>query len=273
MYVILTHDVDWPLHGPGRKHVLERLDRFDESVRRRILYEGFNPYFGIPFVIEAEERVGVKSTFFFRPVYDDGTLVDCYAEVLKELVKSGWEVGVHLNSTESLERVKLEKRLVEETAGARVVGARVHYLRIRREDYRNLHQAGILYDSSIKKLKDRIEIDDTGYTVIHGVIVFPITIMDAYLFTYMKLSEDKVLSTVLDSLLKLKEKGVEYVTILWHDNAILMKGGRLYPKIIEELASIEDIDLIKGVDAYKTVVKQEQEYWRRGEGSNLRPPG
>ena len=72
MYLILTHDVDWPIHGPGREHLLARLDRFDENVKRRILEEGFNPYFGIPLVMEAEERVGVRSTFFFRPLYDDG---------------------------------------------------------------------------------------------------------------------------------------------------------------------------------------------------------
>ncbi len=109
MYLILTHDVDWPIHGPGRKHILARLDRFDENVKRRILEEGFNPYFGIPLVMEAEERVGVRSTFFFRPLYDDDAGVECYRDVLRELVQGTWEIGVHLNSVESVDEVVREK--------------------------------------------------------------------------------------------------------------------------------------------------------------------
>jgi len=70
--VVLTHDVDWPIQGPGRDHVLARRDRFDEDVVRRVIEEGYNPYYNVPDLMEIEERHGLRSTFFFRPVYDDG---------------------------------------------------------------------------------------------------------------------------------------------------------------------------------------------------------
>jgi hypothetical protein len=55
--VFLSHDVDWSRRGPGVDHVLARRDRFDEEILRRALEEGFNPYFGIPDVMEVEERL------------------------------------------------------------------------------------------------------------------------------------------------------------------------------------------------------------------------
>jgi len=50
--VFLSHDVDWSRRGPALDHVLARRDRFDEEILRRALEEGFNPYFGIPDVME-----------------------------------------------------------------------------------------------------------------------------------------------------------------------------------------------------------------------------
>ncbi|MFP3138191.1 MAG: hypothetical protein RXS42_08265, partial [Nitrososphaeria archaeon] len=54
--VVLTHDVDWPIQGPGRDHVLARRDRFDEDVVRRVIEEGYNPYYNVPDLMEIEER-------------------------------------------------------------------------------------------------------------------------------------------------------------------------------------------------------------------------
>jgi hypothetical protein len=84
--VFLSHDVDWSRRGPALDHVLARRDRFDEEILRRALEEGFNPYFGIPDVMEVEERLGLRSTFFFRSVYDDGLEVSCYEDVIRDLV-------------------------------------------------------------------------------------------------------------------------------------------------------------------------------------------
>ena len=97
--LIVTHDVDWPLKGPGTAHILARQNRFDEGIISKVVSEGFNPYYGVPTITEIEERFGIRSTFFFRPKYDDGSQVQQYAGTIKALVKNGWEVGLHANNT------------------------------------------------------------------------------------------------------------------------------------------------------------------------------
>ena len=137
--LILTHDVDWPLQGPGKEHVLARRDRFAPEVVRKIEQEGFNPYFGVPKVMEIEEKFGVRSTFFFRPRYDDGTEVSVYAQAMRGLLAGGWEVGLHCNSTNTLQEVMAEKGAVEKAAGQTVFGSRVHYLKVAEAPLRTLH--------------------------------------------------------------------------------------------------------------------------------------
>jgi hypothetical protein len=38
------------------------------------------------------------------------------------------------------------------------------------------------------------------------------------------------------------------MTILWHDNVLKMKGGRIYPKILEFLSSQDDVILCSGIE-------------------------
>jgi len=67
--VILTHDVDYPPQGPGLNHILARRNRFSEEIISRVISEGYNPYLGIPDLINFEEDYGLKSTLFFRSRY------------------------------------------------------------------------------------------------------------------------------------------------------------------------------------------------------------
>lgn len=258
IYLVLTHDIDWSIRGPGVRHILERKNRFDDDIIKRVLEEGFNPYYGIPTIMEVEERLGVRSTFFFRPYYDDGTSVDLYGDVIKELVRRGWEVGLHNNIVTDREAVSKEKKTLENIVGAGIKGCRVHYLRIKLDNLRVLKDAGFLYDSSIVFTKDKLDYRNAGFLVVNGLVEFPITFMDAYLFTYMKLSEEKVVNFIAESLDELIRRGIRYATLLWHDNSILMRGGRVYPKLLEYLASREDIIILRGIDAYNQVASEER---------------
>lgn len=261
IYLLVSHDVDWSRRGPSIEHILARRDRFSEEVIRRVLEEGFNPYFGVPDLMEFEERVGVRSTFFFRPWYDDGCGVELYEDVIKDLIRGGWEVGLHVNDASSVGSVRREKEVLERVAGVGVVGCRVHYLRISVDRLHVLRDAGFLYDSSIVFSRDRVDLRNTGFIVVDGLVEFPITFMDAYLFTYMGLSEEEVIPFIDRALNMFAERGVEIVTLLWHDNSIRMRGGRIYPKLLEHLASREDVILVKGIDAYRIV----EERMRKGE--------
>ena len=56
-------------------------------------------------MMEIEEKYGVRSTFFFRPLYDDGSKVDGYSKIMSKLLSGGWEVGLHCNGTSTLQEV------------------------------------------------------------------------------------------------------------------------------------------------------------------------
>ncbi|MEZ0346256.1 MAG: hypothetical protein ABWK01_06880 [Infirmifilum sp.] len=251
--VFLSHDVDWPRHGPGIEHIMARKDRFDDRIIEKVIKEGYNPYFGVPDLVEMEEDFGIRSTFFFRPFYDDGTDVSCYSDVMKEISRGGWEIGVHLNEVSSVESIKAQKRKIEDIVG-NVFGCRVHYLRIKREDYRKIREAGFLYDSSLKSFKDRIDPRDMGYLQIEGVLVFPVTIMDAYLFAYMNVKEERVINVLEEAIDKALRMRRDVITVLWHDSSVKMRGGRAYKRVLEFLASREDLTVMRGVDLFRKVV-------------------
>ncbi len=252
--VFMSHDVDWPRHGPGKEHILSRASRFTPDVIERVLKEGYNPYYGIPDIMEIEEKYGVRSTFFFRPYYDDGSDVCAYSDIIKELVNGGWEVGVHLNDTVTIDSILKQKEMIESLTGSKVVGARVHYLRISEHDYPKLKAAGIEYDSSLKHFKDRVDPSDMGYKVMSGVVVFPITIMDAYLFTYMGVKESEIINVFKNAIDLAVKHRKQVMTVLWHDSSIEMIGGRMYPKVLEYLVSREEVRIARGIDLLKKVV-------------------
>lgn len=254
--LILSHDVDWPLHGPGTAHVLARKDRFAPEIMHKVIDEGFNPYFGVPKIMEIEEKFGIRSTFFFRPKYDDGTTVDKYEKTLKSVLSSGWEVGLHSNNTSTLEEVAQEKKLLEKAAGAPVYGSRVHYLKVSESTFSNLKESGMKYDSSLSFDKEQIDLRNTGYLVKNGLVVFPVTFMDTYLFTYMGLNEETIVQFIDKTVEKLFASGVQIMTLLWHDNSIMMKGGRAYGKLIKQLSANSDITFLKGIEAFELVQKQ-----------------
>jgi peptidoglycan/xylan/chitin deacetylase (PgdA/CDA1 family) len=256
--LILTHDVDWPYNGPGKSHVLARQDRFAPEIIEKVHSKGFNPYFGVPKVREVEEKFGIHSSFYFRPQYDDGSPVAEYSQTLRDLKAHGWEVGLHANNTATLEDVNKEKAAIETALGAPIVGCRIHCLRIQEHTYPNFKAAGIKYDSSVSFDKQTVDPRNTGYLERQGITVFPITYMDAYLFTYMKHTEESIVPFIVKTAKELYENGAEILTLLWHDNAVLMKGGRVYPKLVEGLASL-DVTFLTGLQAFELVQQRKRD--------------
>jgi peptidoglycan/xylan/chitin deacetylase (PgdA/CDA1 family) len=252
----VTHDVDWPLHGPGKKHVLARQDRFPPEVISKVTDEDFNPYYGIPKIMEIEETFDVRSTFFFRPKYDDGSEVGEYEETMRSLLAGGWEVGLHSNGTKTPLEVVSEKGLVEKAAGQPIYGSRVHYLKVSDDTFANLARSGIKYDSSLCFNKEQIDVRNTGFLVKNGLVVFPVTFMDAYLFTYMHLTEETIVPLIAKAIDDLFASGVQFLTLLWHDNSVQMIGGRAYEQLIKQLTTNSDIMFLKGIEAYELVKKK-----------------
>jgi peptidoglycan/xylan/chitin deacetylase (PgdA/CDA1 family) len=253
--VILTHDVDWPRKGPRISHILSRRARFDPKIMNRVIKEGFNPYFGVLKVAEVEEQFGVRSTFFFRPAYDDESKVDEYEDTIGTLIKNGWEVGLHANNTSTFESVMSEKNSLERIANRRIFGSRVHYLRVSSGTFRNLAAAEIKYDSSITFDNESIGPRNSGCVFRSDLVVFPITFMDAYLFTYKGLTEKTITKFIVKKIRALFSSGVQITTLLWHDNSIMMHGGRVYSDVIKHLADQIDATFLKGIDAFELIQK------------------
>ena len=250
-YIFLSHDVDWRLQGPPIEHILERKDRFEQE-----LFENTKPenlYRNIPEYMEIEEKFDVRSTFFFRTFYENGDVLD-YEDDIKQLQKLDWEIGLHTSpsSINDLDKIRLEKEKLESISGKQIIGNRVHYLNYNSELPEKLEKLGFSYDSSLRHSKDIIDEKEMGYSRINGIIEFPVTLMDAYLFTYMKIQEDGIIpefQKTLDLGRSLSENNV--ISVIWHDNVLKMKGGRMYKQILEFLTSQDDVEIKRGIDLVK----------------------
>ena len=248
-YVFLSHDVDWSFNGPTKEHILKRKDRFDTKLFDKTplnkLYHNFPEY------MEIEEKFNVKSTFFFRTMYEDGNYMD-YDRDIKNLINGGWEIGLHTDpsSVVDINKIKQEKNNLEKLTNSKISGNRVHYLSNDDQLQKKLSELNFIYDSSNRKTKDSILSEDMGYDIIDNIIEFPVTLMDAYLFTHMGISEEKIIPIIKKTLNSSRQlnSDVNVITILWHDNVLKMKGGRMYPKILEFLSSQDDVVMCNGIE-------------------------
>lgn len=119
-YIFLSHDVDWRRQGPSLDHIIARKTRFDQdtiSNARRI-----NPYYNIPDYMEIEERYGLRSTFFFRTMYENGIILD-YENDIRSLI-NGWEIGLHSDpsSIDAKDKLLKEKKELEELSNVVIAG-------------------------------------------------------------------------------------------------------------------------------------------------------
>ena len=251
----MSHDVDWRLEGPSIEHLLARKDRFEPKVLDNIKTK--NPYHNTNEIMDLEEKFGVKSTFFYRTKYENGNFQD-YENDIKSLLEGGWEIGLHTDpsSIDDIEKIKKEKNNLETITKTALKGNRVHYLGFNKELPKKLSELGFVYDSTVRHSKDRIDKDEMGHFNFGDLIEFPLTIMDAYLFTYMKISEEKVVDTIKSTIDYGRKLNGEFnvITINWHDNVLQMKGGRMYKNILEYLTSQEDVSIHKGIELAHKII-------------------
>ena len=117
---------------------------------------------------------------------------------------------------------------------------------------KKLKELEFLYDSSLRHSKDKIDKREMGYTKIDELIEFPVTLMDAYLFTHMEIKEDGIIPEFKKTLeigRRISDQNV--ISVIWHDNVLKMKGGRIYEKILEFLESQEDVKILPGKELIK----------------------
>ena len=250
-YIFLSHDVDWRRQGPNLEHIQARKDRFDPEIFSKTKPE--NLYRNIPEYMELEEKFGIRSTFFFRTFYENGN-VDDYEDDIQTLQKGDWEIGLHTDpqSVDDIEKIKQEKEKLESLTRKSIVGNRVHFLNYNSKLPSKLKKAGFLYDASLRHSKDKINENEMGHSKIDGLIEFPVTLMDAYLFTHMGIKEEGIIPEFKKTVeigRNFSEENV--ISVIWHDNVLKMKGGRMYEKILEFLTSQDDVKILSGKDLVK----------------------
>jgi peptidoglycan/xylan/chitin deacetylase (PgdA/CDA1 family) len=254
----MSHDVDWRKQGASIEHIFTRKERFEKETLEMASIK--NPYYNIPDIMNLEEKFGMRSTFFFRTMYEDGDYTD-YEDDIRTLVKGNWEIGLHSepSSIYDIHSISKEKTKLENLSKTVLLGNRAHYLAFDEQFPSKLQKVGFAYDSSVKKFRSSIDIRDTGYYRHDKLIEFPITLMDAYLFAFMNVKEEQVINIFEQTIKDIKstEQDFKIVTVLWHDNVLKMKGGRMYAKILEFLTSQEDTKITRGIDLCEAINKNE----------------
>jgi peptidoglycan/xylan/chitin deacetylase (PgdA/CDA1 family) len=253
----LTHDVDrikkswwhsaYYLLKTGNLHHLKTL-----------FVKHGEPYWNIEKIMSIEEKLDVRSTFFFlhetkklcafKPSTYELALGNYdvnerrVVEAIKKLEKGGWEIGVH-GSYDSYNNILLlgkEKRQLEGIVGKPIIGIRQHYLNLKiPETWEFQRGVGFKYDSSFgsnREIGFREGKTSPFRPFNDEFLEIPLAIMDVPLF--------ECSSDLEHAWLKCKEQigyaenSAGLLTLLWHSNRFdddeYPGQGRVYERIIEE---------------------------------------
>jgi hypothetical protein len=115
-----------------------------------------DPWWNLEAIRDVEKSAGVRSSFFFfaEKGGSRGGRYDVLAirDELEELLRGGWEVGLHgsYESMVDVERLMREKERLCQTLGNQVTGVRQHYLRLKVPlTVGCMESAGFGYDASL----------------------------------------------------------------------------------------------------------------------------
>lgn len=127
---------------------------------------GPEPYWNFPKIMELEDSLGVRSTFFILDETLPFKLFDPknwqlslgrykisnqkLRTAVKTLDKNGWEIGIHGSyySYNNEELLKNEKEHIEEIVGHEIIGSRQHYLNMDSGTWSIQKKIGLKYDST-----------------------------------------------------------------------------------------------------------------------------
>lgn len=236
----LTHDVDNVTRPVS--HLLKQRSRFSAKDYFLGLVGIKDPYDNTSYAVEIERQRNLRSSFYFLTgAYDLGPK----ARLLASIREDGWEVGLHgdFGTHDSAESMSSAFKKLEHAIGVAPAGVREHYLRFDYEStWRIMESAGFVYDSSIGNT------DKTGFRIglcnpFHPpdadwrpfrLLEIPLGLMDVTLWGYLKKDEEAGLADFVNL-----KQSVEQVnglfTVLWHPEAFRMKGGRIYPRLLDLL--------------------------------------
>lgn len=231
--------------------------------------------------LQVEEKAGARSTFFFWPgwtsvskhhesdcLYDMEDVIvfggqRCtVAEMIREIDRRGWEIGLHPSwySYDNVDELKRQKEALEKVLGHNILSVRQHFLHYDiRVTPRIQTEAGFQYDSTLG-FNDNVgfrfgtcypwNLYDLQAKVELPIKEIPLIIQDGALLNPvkgMRLDEETAFQYVMQ-LTDAVECVGGLLTILWHTNAVMNpQWWHLYLRIIENF---------KARNAWFTLVQQ-----------------
>jgi len=229
MHIILTHDVDSLSKPIG--HILRRWRRFSfrDIIMRSIGVKSL--YNNLSELERLEDKYDYRSTIFVPVVLFP---VSDASSQLCEMAKDGWEIALHfvVEGTQLRSLINIEKERLNAVVG-NVYGVRTHMLTISEKLLEEYCKAGFKYDSSIRAEEcERYE----AYKVCEDMHEIPIGLMDTDVFGRLKMNESEAWNYIIRKIENAEKKGEDQFTILFHQESLRMRGGRLYKKLLEYLS-------------------------------------
>lgn len=244
--VCLTHDVD-NIERPW-EHVMKTKDRFSPSDLSKARKGLLSLYDNIELIAEKEAAEGFRSSFYFLSAHYP---LDKVRGVASKLRKRGWEIGLHgdFGTHDSMPEMKRAIDRFWRGTGIHPRGLREHYLRFDfRKSWRVFETSRFQYDTTVGNT------DALGFklglaTPFHPpdedwrpmrLLELPLSLMDTTLWGYLKRTEEEGLEDVTKTM-EVVERTEGLFTLLWHQEAVRMKGGRVYWKVLKALGRRRDL--------------------------------
>lgn len=273
--VCLTHDIDAVYDEPIKSKVFYALKYSAHgNVKKsfdllRQISSNSNPYKNFKEIMDLEERYNARSSFYFLALdpqdEDFAYRITDLGDEIHSIQDRGWEVGLHLGHQGSCDPDKLrkEKRSLEEVTRKPVTGCRNHYLKfIVPDTWELLAGAGIEYDCSLgygdcAGFRNGMCYPFKPYNLNTGKTIeiteIPLVIMDSTLFdSYMRL-DDSGAWDVTRHLIDAVAGCHGVITLLWHNTTLIGDQIKFYEKILNYCAA---------KNAWMTSGEQISKWWK-----------
>jgi hypothetical protein len=240
--VCLTHDVD-NISRP-RDHLWKTRSRFSLADQIGGLLGIVPVYNNVRLISSKEASYGFHSSFYF--LSSNYPLADVRRDS-DQMRAAGWEVGLHgdFDTHDSAEKMNEALSRFAAGLGFKPTGVREHYLKFDFEKtWPIMEHAAFDYDTTVGT-NDRLGFKlglaspfhppDASWSPMN-LLELPLILMDTTLWGYLKKSEEEGMADAIRFIDTVQ--GLEgLLTLLWHQEAVRLRGGRIYWKILKEFKS------------------------------------
>ncbi|MDA4116827.1 MAG: hypothetical protein OK455_00590 [Thaumarchaeota archaeon] len=238
--VCLTHDVD-NIARP-MEHILKVQDRFEKEDLEKAKRGLLSLYDNIEHIAKREGDSGFHSSFYFL---SSNYPLEQVKPSARRIHKKGWDVGLHgdFGTHDSLAMMRKAMKRFEEGIGLKPRGLREHFLKFDfAKSWRVMEDARFDYDTTVGNN------DELGFKLglaapFHPpddkwnpmrLLELPLSLMDTTLWGYLKKTEEEGFDDV-GNFIDMVGDVEGLFTLLWHQEAVRMKGGRIYWRILKEI--------------------------------------